>query len=1002
MGSSIAQSFGQCLKSFESLISVLGRPGCQYAGEISLSGLQDEIGRLRVWAGNIGAHKTGRSSLDYRLRDASHIQQKIIRFLDDLTGMIQEAIAILSGDRKPYDDLSDSDSSADESSKAGSVLGNPARNGPKPTTELQQIFLDIVEIVNCLYKLSIAIRNPAPHDRYLKSAAIDTSFYEFWDIQHTWNKFPAAKEYLVIRLGKAITRRRQHLKYRQKHHQKLAQDIGRPVSAVFPQSFIPPEQVDQNHDHDQVLPGGLHDTEATPRAEPSVVATTVLTQTTATTFTGGNVEFEFELESDSGRSKTSYATSAEGGGKVRVPPPPKESLDGSPFECPYCYTIVIAKNSHSWTKHLFRDLQPYLCTFERCSRSDQSFESRHEWFDHELLVHRKEWFCSADCQLSFGLQREFEDHMRQSHSNSFAEAQLPALVDMCQRPVDLDAETICPLCDESMPSCTQLQRHLGYHMEELALFALPKDSGEIANSQDSDRVEVSEDDRDTLNDDLSDEAQLYVDSDSPPILEQIPESKDGPWDLSKDNQKKIDGNALLQGSSPNEWATRIDQSEDEKKVSDSENIDNLQEEIGTDDLAALALEMKHTPGDVENWRQVLTEASSIAPGNANSKHLSPFDQITNEINQSGHSLQEDWQIFWEIKDENLAGIQRKEVARQNNLHETLTTEYAYIGRLDVLAVLYRDQLAWTVPPAIEHSKGKTFSSKVFGKLDAVKKASEELLSVLRYRQREQGPWIVGFGDIIAPWAQKRDVREAYIEYAANYPNANMLIRAEVEINPAFRQFLQNAYEDERSRKLTWETYLQAPIKRLQQQPMILKTAARNTEEGTNEKENLSKAITELGQLVEQCSLQVEMNSKKCELMELRSKLQMRLEIEKIELNLDHVGREVIFRGDLQRPGPNRVTWLETHAILFDHYLVLAKPVQSRSKGTKYEVSKLVGRFFSFEAGTQLIVSTADTYGPFGPPESERPSLSQAFVKLKGLDRQEHRPGLQHRHGYRRE
>jgi hypothetical protein len=44
----------------------------QFETEVSVRKWEDELGRLRVWAANIGAHQSGQSSLDYRLRDASH------------------------------------------------------------------------------------------------------------------------------------------------------------------------------------------------------------------------------------------------------------------------------------------------------------------------------------------------------------------------------------------------------------------------------------------------------------------------------------------------------------------------------------------------------------------------------------------------------------------------------------------------------------------------------------------------------------------------------------------------------------------------------------------------------------------------------------------------------------------------------------------------------------------------------------------------------------------
>ena len=83
------------------------------------------------------------------------------------------------------------------------------------------------------------------------------------------------------------------------------------------------------------------------------------------------------------------------------------------------------------------------------------------------------------------------------------------------------------------------------------------------------------------------------------------------------------------------------------------------------------------------------------------------------------------------------------------------------------------------------------------------------------------------------------------------------------------------------------------------------------------------------------------------MIELQSKLYLRPGMERVELNLDHLGRELIFQGDLQRAGANRFAWLETHAILFDHYFVLAKTVAKPDsaggrKKEVYDVSKLVG------------------------------------------------------------
>ena len=55
----------------------------------------DLRGRFKVWAKNIGAHQTGRSSLDYRLRDSSHLKTRVVRFLKDLSEQLSDGTWLL-------------------------------------------------------------------------------------------------------------------------------------------------------------------------------------------------------------------------------------------------------------------------------------------------------------------------------------------------------------------------------------------------------------------------------------------------------------------------------------------------------------------------------------------------------------------------------------------------------------------------------------------------------------------------------------------------------------------------------------------------------------------------------------------------------------------------------------------------------------------------------------------------------------------------------------------
>jgi hypothetical protein len=210
-------------------------------------------------------------------------------------------------------------------------------NVPAPTTEIQELFRSVVEAITSLFKLSIAIRNPAPRDRYAKSAGI-TPYDDKYDIGHVWEKFPYARRtpWLVTRLGKSITRCRHYLRYREKHHEKLAH-VPRAVEKKDPLQVVLP-----------VEDGLVSEREATRTTQSSMSGTPTENQTKASTYVAPGPNAAEDL-SDKG-SITSYATSVseEDPGHIRVPPPPEESANEMPFECPYCFTIQTIKDWNSW------------------------------------------------------------------------------------------------------------------------------------------------------------------------------------------------------------------------------------------------------------------------------------------------------------------------------------------------------------------------------------------------------------------------------------------------------------------------------------------------------------------------------------------------------------------------------------------------------------------------------------------------------------------------------
>lgn len=219
---------------------------------------------------------------------------------------------ILRGSKVPWDQIEDDDISDDEPDP----LEDAGEDGEFPTTELEQIASIVPDTVNCLLRLSVAIRNPAPHDRFAASIPIAVSDYEFFDIQHVHAKFPKIDSLLARRLGNTISRRRQYFRYRESHHLKLA------------------------HGLDPKQPKDQADGEST-------IASSIPDHTKSAGF--GNIlpAIDEDAISDAGISQTSFASSFAGTERLRIPPLPKGAESG-PFECPFCYMIITATNRASW------------------------------------------------------------------------------------------------------------------------------------------------------------------------------------------------------------------------------------------------------------------------------------------------------------------------------------------------------------------------------------------------------------------------------------------------------------------------------------------------------------------------------------------------------------------------------------------------------------------------------------------------------------------------------
>ena len=161
------------------------------------------------------------------------------------------------------------------------------------------------------------------------------------------------------------------------------------------------------------------------------------------------------------------------------------------------------------------------------------FRSRNEWFAHELQNHRRKWVCQYCQHTPFLTSTSFSTHILSSHPAFLASTQIEAVILQSEEAVENLSAFACPLCDEWQETVVkrqrnqeersnvltdgetmepygtkkQFRRHLGRHMEQLALFALPKNDVDMDDDSSQGDEEEGYSDHEINPESLEDETQ---------------------------------------------------------------------------------------------------------------------------------------------------------------------------------------------------------------------------------------------------------------------------------------------------------------------------------------------------------------------------------------------------------------------------------------------------------------------------------------------------------------
>jgi hypothetical protein len=431
------------------------------------SNLQDESGRFKVWVGNIAAHRPAHSrrSLEHRLRDSSRLRDMVLSLLVDLKTALDDLKALvlppMTGDllanqgittalhqeantkaRQDYIHPDHEDEDSFELSDEESV---------DEGTPVSEAISEIHDVVTCLLRFSMTLRSPGRGDQRKNDPGNLAEAFVAHDTEHVRAKFPEAPDYLVRRLGKTLSKHRQYFRYRREHQAKLLE--------------------------------GLDDGETAAWEMPSTIATSLPDDPLSTR---NPSHLPNDAETESNYTATSYEGTLTGDANLRVPRWPVSAQTGSPFECPICFGIVVAETELSWKRHVFEDIPPYVCMSEDCGAAIKSFSRRRDWKLHNDGMHTRVWVCPYGCVEPMRSPDTFRSHIETAHIRSVPGDFTQTLVAACGRTIEMPSIRICPLCSEMCPSAKHWTKHVGHHLEQLALFSLPMELFAIDASDGSD------------------------------------------------------------------------------------------------------------------------------------------------------------------------------------------------------------------------------------------------------------------------------------------------------------------------------------------------------------------------------------------------------------------------------------------------------------------------------------------------------------------------------------
>ncbi|KAJ7850539.1 CNH-domain-containing protein [Mycena leptocephala] len=255
--------------------------------------------------------------------------------------------------------------------------------------------------------------------------------------------------------------------------------------------------------------------------------------------------------------------------------------------------------------------------------------------------------------------------------------------------------------------------------------------------------------------------------------------------------------------------------------------------------------------------------------------------------------------------------------RQEAINEVIYTERDFVRDMEYLRDAWVAQLA--VADIIPQERREQFLIQVFWNAHDIITVNTKLRDALNKRQRAYAV-VEKIGDIFLDAVPHF---EPFVSYGAHQLYGKYEFEKEKSANPAFAAFVETTERLPESRKLELNAYLTKPTTRLARYPLLLEAVLKHTPEDSPDKVVLPQVVAQVRAFLSRVNEESGRAENRFNLAQLDSQLMFKPG-EQVDLRLQEEGRELVYKGVLnKRDG-------ELQVYLFDHALLFAKPLKTKT------------------------------------------------------------------------